>query len=53
MERYARMKTTMGRRYRVRMSEEERAARWLYNFTIVVLPFVSAAGMFLLWVKMG
>ena len=50
---YKTMKTTMGRKYRVRMAEDERVARLIYHVALVVVPFVSAAGMFALWVKMG
>ena len=50
---YRTYKTTMGHRIRVRMSREEVAARWLYRFALVTLPFVSSALLFLLWVKVG
>ena len=50
---YKTMKTTMGRKYRMRISEDERAERTLYNLTIVFLPFVTAALMFAVWVKVG
>lgn len=48
---YRTYKTTMGHRIRVRMSQEEVAARWLYRFALVALPFVSSALMFYLWVE--
>ena len=51
--RYKTIKTTMGRKYRMRISEDERAERALYNLTIVFLPFVTAALMFFIWVKVG
>jgi hypothetical protein len=50
---YKTLKTTMGRRYRVRVTSEEAAARWLYNVALVVVPFVSSALMFYVWVKVG
>jgi hypothetical protein len=43
----------MGRKYRVRVTSEEAAARWLYNVALVVVPFVSSALMFYVWVKVG
>ena len=53
MKGYKTLKTTMGRRYRVRITSEEAAARWLYNCSLVVLPFISSALMFWIWVKVG
>ena len=53
MKGYKTLKTTMGRRYRVRITSEEAAARWLYNVALVVVPFVSSALMFYVWVKVG
>ena len=35
------------------MTEEELAERELFHILLVLMPFVAAAGMFLLWVKMG
>lgn len=49
--RYKTYKTTMGHKVRVRMSDEEIAARWLYRFALVVVPFISSALMFYVWVK--
>ena len=50
---YKTFKTTMGRRYRVRMSEDEVAERELFHIVLVALPLITAAGMFFLWVKAG
>ena len=50
---YKTMRTTMGRKYRMRISEDERVERTLYNLSIVILPFVTAALMFAIWVKVG
>lgn len=50
---YRTFKTTMGRKYRVRMTDDELAERELFNIVLVLLPFVSAALMFFLWVKAG
>ena len=49
--RYRTYKTTMGRKVRVRMSDEEIAARWLYRFALVAVPFISNAALFYVWVK--
>ena len=51
MKQYKVLKTTMGRKYRVRMSEDEIAERELFHMAVIALPFVSAALMFFLWVK--
>ena len=48
---YRTYKTTMGRKYRMREPYDARAERILFRVAIVVLPFVTAAGMMLLWVK--
>lgn len=52
MSRYERMpKTTMGRRYRMRMPENVAAERQIYWSTVVGLTFITSALMFFLWVK--
>ena len=51
MKGYKTYKTTMGHTVRVRMSQEEVAARWLYRFALVAVPFVTSALMFFVWVK--
>ena len=48
---YRTIRTTTGHRIRVRMSADERDARFLYWFSLVTITFAGAAGMFLLWVK--
>lgn len=53
MSEYKILKTTMGRRFRVRMTEEEIAEKELFRIALVALPFLASAGMFLLWIKMG
>lgn len=50
---YKTIKTTMGHKIRVRMSEEEIAARALYRMAVVIMPFLSTALMTFIWVKMG
>jgi hypothetical protein len=51
MKGYKTVKTTTGHRYHVRITESESAERFLYWFTLVTVPFFSAALMFFLWVK--
>lgn len=53
MSQFKTVKTTMGHKMRVRMSEREIAERQLYAMTIVLMPFLTAALMFFIWVKMG
>ena len=49
--RYKVLKTTMGRKYRVPMSDQEVAERAMYRMAVAILPFVGSALMFWLWVK--
>lgn len=51
MSQYKVLKTTMGRKYKVRMSEDEIAERDLYRMAVVILPLISSVLMFLIWVK--
>ena len=51
MSQYKVIKTTMGRKYKVRMSEDEIAERDLYRMAVVILPLISSVLMFLIWVK--
>ena len=53
MKGYRVEKTTMGRKIRIRMSEDEIAERELYHLAIVALPLFFSALMFFLWVKVG
>ena len=48
---YRSYKTTMGRRYRMREPYDARLERILFRVAVVVLPFVTAAGMMWLWIK--
>ena len=48
---YKTMKTTLGHKYRVRMAEDSKAERILYWLVLTVLPFITAAGMTLQWIK--
>ena len=50
---YKVLKTTMGRRYKVPMSDQEVLERFLYRVAITVLPFFGSALMFWIWEKVG
>ena len=49
--RYKTLKTTMGRKYRVRMSEDEVAERDLFRLAVIGLPFLASVLMTILWIK--
>ena len=51
MSQYKVLKTTMGRKYKVRMSEDEAAERELFRLSVMLLPLISSVLMFLIWVK--
>ena len=41
--RYKVLKTTMGRKYKVPMSEEEIAEREIFHMAVILLPFIFSA----------
>lgn len=51
MSEYRTFKTTMGRKYKVRMTDDEIVERDLYRLAVVALPLISSVLMFLIWVK--
>ena len=53
MNKYRTFRTTMGRKYRVRMTKEEVEEQELYNIVIVTLPFISAILLFVVWYTRG
>lgn len=53
MSQYKTVKTTMGRRFRIRMTDDEIAEKELFRIVMIAFPFLASAGMFLLWIKMG
>ena len=53
MSQYRTVKTTMGRKIRVRMSEQEVLDRMIYWAAVTILPFVGSALLFWVWVKVG
>lgn len=50
---YKVQKTSLGHRYRVPFQDDERAERALYNATIVLLPFVTAIVLTVIWMVTG
>lgn len=50
---YKTFKTSLGHKIRMRMTEDEIAERELFHIALVALPFITAAVMFFLWIKMG
>ena len=53
MKGYKTIKTTLGHKIRVKMSEEEIQEREMFNALVVLLPLIGSALMFFLWVKVG
>ena len=53
MKGYRTFKTTMGHKIRVRMSEEEIVARWIYRFVLVTAPFVGSVLLMTVWMAVG
>lgn len=51
MSHYKTVRTTMGHKIRVRMSEQEVMERRLYWAAVTILPFVGSALMFFVWAK--
>ena len=50
---YRTFKTTMGRKYKVRMTEDEIAERELFNITLVLVPFLSTILLMAVWLWRG
>ena len=48
---YKTLKTTMGRKYRVRMTDDEVAERDLFRLAVIGLPFLASVLMTILWIK--
>ena len=48
---YRTIKTSEGKKFRVRLSDHEVVDRRIYWAAVTVLPFVSSVLMFLIWVK--
>ena len=52
-EQYKTIKTTLGHKIRVPMSEQEIFEKQLLALMITLFPFVTTALFFFLWVKVG
>ena len=50
---YRTLKTTMGRKYRIRMTEDEIAERELYRLAVVALPFFGTVLLMAVWLWRG
>lgn len=50
---YRTIKTTTGHKFKVKMSDAEIRGRRMYWAAVTVLPFVTSALMFWIWVKCG
>ena len=53
MTKYKTFKTTMGRKYKVRMSKDEIAEQELYRLVLVTLPFVGSILLTVVWLARG
>ena len=51
--RYRTFKTTLGRKYKVRMTKDEIAEQELYRLVLVTLPFISSILMMVVWLSRG
>ena len=50
---YKTYRTTMGRKYRMRLCEDEIAERTLFRITVVALPFFGTVLLTLVWLWRG
>lgn len=50
---YRTVKTTMGRKFRVPMTDDEVAERSLFRMAITVLPFLGAVLLTAVWLMRG
>lgn len=53
MKGYKTIKTTLGHKIRVKMTDEEIQEREMFNALVVLMPLIGSALMFFLWVKVG
>ncbi len=53
MSQYKVLKTTMGRKYKVRMCEDEVAERDLFRLAVVALPFFGTILLMAVWLWRG
>lgn len=50
---YRTFRTTMGRKYRVRMTDDELAERELFHITLILVPFLSTVLLMAVWLWRG
>lgn len=50
---YRTFKTTMGRKYRVRMTDDELAEQELFHITLILVPFLSTVLLMAVWLWRG
>ena len=50
---YRTYKTTMGRKYRMRMCEDEIAERALFHAAVVAMPFLGTVLLLAVWLMRG
>lgn len=53
MKGYKTIKTTLGHKIRVKMSDEEIQEREMFHAMVILMPLIGSALMFFLWVKVG
>ena len=53
MSQYKVLKTTMGRKYKVRMTDDEVMERDLYRMAVVALPFFGTILLMAVWLWRG
>lgn len=53
MSEYRTFRTTMGRKYKMRMTQDEKAEQELLRIVMVVTTFLGSALMMFMWIKMG
>ena len=53
MSQYKVLKTTMGRKYKVRMTDDEVMERDLYRLAVVALPFFGTILLMAVWLWRG
>lgn len=50
---YRTFRTTMGRKYKVRMTDDELAERELFNIVLVLAPFLGTILLMAVWLWRG
>lgn len=50
---YRTFRTTMGRKYRVRMTDDELAEQELFHIVLILVPFLSTVLLMAVWLWRG